>query len=275
MESRFLCSRESEYAPVFPIGLGFPWLASGLRPGVAFAALLLISYPFVAQASQVLKPIPTPWEYGLCQTVNQTNFFRRECTIWDEHTWFLGPYCGERKNPRPWTDASQLLPKALAFGGITSAIWEGWLSQGETWGLWRCNADEPPAFVDGIEISNMARISGTFYASRTRSLACPDGYSLSGNDCAPDGVNPYKNYENCSLIVNGSNPIHAGTGVKLQTEYDIDGVGLLDFTRYYSSYEKDRLGELWRHNFEARLVVAEGLQQDAVIAYRPNHSRYS
>lgn len=113
---------------------------------------------------------------------------------------------------------------------------------------------------------------------RTRSVACPSGYSRSGNRCIvpATSVNPHKNNSGCAAGENGTNPIHCALGHKLQHEVDLDHGAGLRFERFYSSaphWGATSMGRHWRHGYSARISLSDGSATGGLVtawAHRPN-----
>jgi RHS repeat-associated protein len=121
------------------------------------------------------------------------------------------------------------------------------------------------------------------WAQRSRTVECPRGFVWDSTakycyrtDAQDD---PYKHNEpDCPA--NGTNPINASQGFKIQieTDYTPPGSGLLKLQRFYSSNrsltQSSGLSRNWRHTWRRSVQLSEAYGVKTLVAYRENHNRY-
>ncbi|MEJ2392880.1 MAG: RHS repeat-associated core domain-containing protein [Gammaproteobacteria bacterium] len=194
-----------------------------------------------------------------------------ECSIWDEGDWVGWPdWCVNKRNPQPWSDESELIPKSLAFYGDVTAVNHGWLKQGQKYGYTGC-ASGPPIYDHGVETYNVEWITTysktgaqhDFFATRRRDFVCASGYKGNPkNHLCYRSSNP-KEYgcpqkKRSSKAKSVGEPANATTGNEFQFETDYRGPsGTLSFTRAYNSLDvvDHGLGYGWVSNVGRHLAI--------------------
>lgn len=238
--------------------------------GLAFFVVVSGFMATCAEA-EVVPEILGPWKYNLCQPTSYVSAYVRECVVWDVGTWVsftANPAYANMQGPRPWSDESKLIPKAIAYYSGISATPSGWLAPGQRFGYNGC-ASGPPQYENGVEISNAEEIHVTTssgsdalaVAIRFRDYVCPTGsVKNSLGQCELTGPDP-KTF-GCSG--SGSNsqvgdPCDAGTGNEFQFDTDYQGAsGTLSFTRAYNSLDTNDhgLGFGWVSNVDRHLTIS-------------------
>lgn len=256
------------------------------------SCFLLLAVVFIAQPSFANSPDicvgangeelcsaaePTEWYYSLCDR-SQLSTSRAKRCVGRGGTW-AGVCTGARPNSE-----SNMIPNVLGIGdqflggGAPYLVSDtGW---GATYDNFVCGAGAT-RYDDNILLGD-ARImvvgasdndaTFTFWARRTRRLVCERGTKSASIDgravCLKD-----KDFDQCGV----GNPIVPSTGRKIQTEIDMDFLGI-SAKRHYSSqswfipynhngpaiHSAGMFGDNWRSNFDYRLYPLLG--NDAAVA---------
>ena len=253
-----------------------------ISSGVVPVFLFLVLFPGLGRA-WLVPPEVGPWEYDLCQPSTYVSRIARECKVWDEGRWvsFIAhPACADMQDPRPWSEESKLVPKAITYYNGLSAATSGWLQRGESFGYNGCYSG-PPRFRYGVEYSNGQEIhvskptgdTRLAVATRWREVRCPEDARATRKGCVVDGPPPKDlGCEDAgSSAAQVGDPTHAGTGNEYQFDTDYqDPSGTLSFTRAYNSLDTRNhgLGHGWTANFDRRLEIGGS----SITVYRADGS---
>ena len=258
------------WCPGRVLSAGDWWRTTRAAAVAAFSAVALL---FSAAASAALSdcielggqavctaPQVGPWGYGLCDEAGPSAARLRAWCLATGGT-YLGVYAGGCQGGTPNTE-SNLYPRALAFSNILhapnacSGTDTGW---GQTISSYLCWSGGP-TYQNGTLVRDFRTMNfscgETIRAGRWRTLICPVGTQQ--RTVGSQTV--------CVRTIDAAcpvgNPVLPATGLKVQTEHDLEFEGVL-FQRHYSAagsiYQfasgtgAVSIDSLWRHTFDVRL----------------------
>ena len=234
-----------------------------------------------------VKPIPTAWEYRLCDEVPSY--------IYRSIAWCAssgGVWGGSNQGCSidvPVQDAS-VYPRSQAFAqylhGTCTGVDSEW---GQSLNSYFCYRGSP-LVVSGYVLQDYRQMTFScgpnvreiVSANRSRKLACPAGYQEKTVGLDLRCVRPIE----CCTVSGKGNPVSPASGVKTQVETDYAHRSGLALTRHYHAFHFNdpaavgdrhvsQFGSVWRSNFDRHIVaISDSSFISAALLTPTGHVQY-